>query len=331
MSDRTVKNGIDYVRNFLGELDSAKLKEGGLIESFNLAKDRVQADTMAVGLKEYVKTAFLSGGTVSVPDDLLVAPNSIIDVGVSSGVKASITVSYTTPTANVTYTANEPGTSGNSIGITQDANTVTEITVSVTFSAGNPTIIVDYPFPDATCQEIIDAVNAHPIASLYVTASTTTPAAVPVPSQGFGDTLENGTGAGFIPCDELSIEDFARTPNNTYQAPSATQPFYVRKGSPGGQVLQFAPSTVAYSSVIYKYRLENVSATTDTIPVPSEYLDLLYKDVLARCYMQLKAQSESQQEAVEYEKKAIELQKSYTSSLQAEIGEKDRMQSNDNK
>lgn len=290
----------------------------------------MQADTLPVGLKHYVKTAYLTGGAVAVPEDLMVAPNSIIDVEVSTGVKASITRSYTTPTADLIFTANQPGTGGNSITVQCDANSVTEITVDVTFAAGLPTIIVDFPFPDATCAEVVAAINAHPVASLYVTASTTTPSAVPVPANGFSDNLENGTGTGYIPCDELSIEDFARTPNNTYQAPTATQPFYVRKGSPGGQILQFAPSTVAYSMVTYKNRLPNVSAITDTIPVPSEYLDLLYKDVLARCYMQLKAQSESQQEAVEYEKKAMELQKSYTNSLQAEIGDKTRLQSNDN-
>lgn len=328
---RTVKNGIDYIRNFLGELDSGKLKEAGLIESFNLAKDRVQGDTMDIAFKQYQKTAFLSGAVVQVPSDMLVAPNSIIDVLTSNGVKASYTKNYTTPTADITYTAVTPGTGGNSIVLTLDGTAVSVPTVSVAFSAGAVNISVDFNSGVDTCNEIIAAVNAHPIASLYVVASTTTGSALPVPSSGTGVNLSGGTGSGFTPCDELSIEDFSRTQNNTYQVGSLTQPFYTRTGGTAAdQILKFYPATIEFVQLIYKYRLADVSATTDTLTVPNEYIDLLYKDVLTRCYMQLKAQADSQQEAVEYEKKAMELEQGYTKSLQTEVLEKRRMKSNDN-
>src|SRR5690606_13761916 len=132
-------------------------------------------------------------------------------------------------------------------------------------------------------------------------------------------------------CDEQSIEAYHRDAGNIYRAPTVTEPTYVRMGSSGTSenLFIFSPTSIKYGKCVYKYRLPDVSAPTDTFTVPNEYLDLLYQGVLARLYRQLQKQAESQDAAVEYEKKAVELEQAYDKSFQTEVIEKRRMHSND--
>lgn len=85
-----------------------------------------------------------------------------------AGVKASLT-----PTANTqTYTAKYGGTYGNSISVQTVVGT---LGVNVTFASGTglPTVVVTAPATAtlAANQAVVAAVNAHPTASQYVTAS----------------------------------------------------------------------------------------------------------------------------------------------------------------
>lgn len=85
-----------------------------------------------------------------------------------SGVKAS----YTPTAATQTYTANYGGTQGNNIRVQTAVGTLA-VTVSYASSTGYPTILVTAPATAtlAANQAVVAAVNAHPEASQFVTAS----------------------------------------------------------------------------------------------------------------------------------------------------------------
>ena len=316
----------DYIKAKLSELDSQRVTDLMLNIDINLSIRKVQRDLMGLGMKYFTKTTPLTGAAVAIPSDLLSSPNSIIDIKASTGsVRAFKTISYTTPTADLTHTYLEPGTGGNSVTINCDAATfgaAAASTVKVTISNGQ--FYFDFG-TSLTCTQIAALFNADPIYKQYFYCSTTTGSATPVPSVGTAGVLATGAGSGWYPAREISIEDYNRISNNLYLAPSATDPAYVRLE----RSIHFIPKTITYSLLCYYYQLADLSADTDTNPLPVEHEELLLMDLLTKTYTTLKQNADSQAKAVEYETKVKELENKYVSMLTISAGDKARLQSND--
>lgn len=321
----------DFTRAKLSELDSQKIVDGVLNQDINLAQREVQSDLKTLGIMQFTKKAFLAGSVVAVPSDMLSDPNALIDAKASdTGVRASVTISYANPTANLTLTSREPGVSTIHYGVNGGTDP-TAGTIAVTCTFGTYwTIEVEFVSDDLTCTQICALLNADPVFSSLMIASTTTGSIKPKPSVGSAGTLSGGSGATFYPCKKLTIEEYNRVASNSYLAPSTTNPAICKMGdTSASQYLYFLPSTVTFATINYRYLVADLSAETSTLGLPAEFEDLVLKKLIEKCYISLKMIAESQAQAVEYQKKIQDLNGQYQNSLQAIVQEKTRLQSND--
>jgi len=274
-----------YVRAETAELNSQRVDSEQIKRYVNWEQLRVQNELSQVNFKFFTKTAENTGATFTEPTDLLQVPNSVINLLASTGARASITVSYTTPTGSLIHTYKEPGTGGNSINVVCDAGTYgspSTGTVSCKLIGGN--FYIDFASGVLTGAQIVALFNADPVYSQYFTCSTNHNSAVIVPSSGTNSTLSGGTGSNYYPAKEVSIQDFVRIESNAYKAPSSTSPAYRRIGNANGKLVEVLPSTVTYTQLEYYYRLADLTATTDTLKVPAELEELVIIGVMARIY-----------------------------------------------
>ena len=131
MADLTLKQAKDYVRSKVKELKNDAVVDNMLTIDFNLAMVKVQGDLMeGVGIKEFLKTAYLTGPKVRLPADVMPVPNAIRDIRASVGVKAYISTALSGTENDVKFTAVEPGTPGNGIQIVYDDNGADPLAVS---------------------------------------------------------------------------------------------------------------------------------------------------------------------------------------------------------
>lgn len=320
-----------YVRAETGELDAKRVDSEQIKRWANFGQTKVQNDLMQIGFKAFTKTAFNTGASFTEPTDMLKHPNSIIDLQASTGGRAYYTINYTTPTANLTHTFRQPGTLGNSVSISLDGGTYSGVLASgavACYYVGG-TFYIDFG-SGSTITQIVTGFNADPVYSQYfICSSTTGGSTVPVPSVGTNTTLANGTGNGYYPADEVSIENFNRISNNAYKAPSATSPKFARKGSPTGKLIEILPNSITYSKLEYYYRLADLSATTDTLGVPAELEELVILDVIKRVYEKTGNGEGMKKTVAEYEDKWKKYIDGYVGKRQSEISEKERLQSAD--
>jgi len=124
---------------------------------------------------------------------------------IASGVKAYIVIAFTTPTGELTFTAISGGTDGNNIAISYDDTASGAVEVSTAYTT-SWVITVNWKGGTSTCQDIINAVNAHAVAKTLVLGTTTTPTAL-ILTTGRSVPLANGTAsANFIlPTDLIEI------------------------------------------------------------------------------------------------------------------------------
>ena len=307
----------DYIRSKLTELDNKVVTDGMLNIDVNLALRKVQRDIMALGIKQFTKTAYLTGVYSAVPSDMLAVPNSIIDMKCGSGVRSYGSGAIGTATGGdvtATITLKETGTAGNGWSISY-ANGAT---ASVTVSPSAKTVAITYVSTTTTVSALQTVLTADSLLNslMTITLSGATGAITINVEEPTPIVTANGTGTAFTPARELSIEDWNRVSNNTYLVPSTTEPAYVRKGDLTGlQYLSILPSSITYSSMEYYYRLADFSTDASTNPLPEEYEELLLMDMLTKTYTTLKQQALSQEKAVEYETKIKELEGKYMQQL----------------
>jgi len=327
----------DYVRAKLSELDSGKVKSAMLDVDINLAIRKVQKDLVSLGIKQFTKTATLTGSNnvAAVPTDMLSTPNAIIDITVDS-VKATVDTAFTGDNNDFTITAATAGTSGNNIRVVFAAAGVAgAVAVTGAGTSISPYTITYYcgsesPLASAVKASIEASSAAMALIAIAYKTGNTGAGAI---STGTDLTyiLTGGVGDGNnYSAKELSIEDYNKVNQNTFLIPTATEPAYNRRGDSSGlQKLYFLPSMTS-ATINYYYRFADLSADASTNPLPDEYEELVLMDVMAKTYESLKQIAESQNKAVEYETKVKEIETKYRNALAMSQVDKTRIQSNDN-
>ena len=305
----------DYIRSKLTELDNKVVTDGMLNIDVNLALRKVQRDIMSLGIKQFTKTAYITGTYSAVPSDMLAVPNSIIDMKCGSGIRSygsGVIGTATGGDVTATILMRETGTAGNGWEITF----TTGASATVTTDVGAKTVTVTVVSTTTTVSALQTILSADSMLNSFMTITLSGATGAMTVSKSTLLTTAGGTGEGFYPARELTIEDWNRVSNNTYLIPSTTEPAFVRKGdSAGSQYISILPDTIDFATMEYYYKLADFSADSSTNPLPEEYEELLLMDLLTKTYTTLKQQTLSQGQAVEYETKIKELEEKYVSQL----------------
>jgi len=331
MANLTLKQVSDIVRAKVGELDSQKIQKGLLDLDINFAQRRVQQDLMALmGMKTFTKEAVMYGATPAIPTDLIMTNDSIIKIKAGIGVKASGALTGTTDPNpySITMTALKAGSLWNyTLAIVDD-----EQVLVPTVSLSGTTIYVTYGMSatPATCTQIVSALNLSTLVNSDFIFATTT-GSITIITQ---DSVTLTTGANpttYYPCREMTIEEYVDLPDNTFLIPVATAPQFVRRGNTSAvQTIEFLPSTINYSIIYYRYKLADLTSDASTLSVPTEYEEMVIDKTMAKVYEKLQMNELSQAKQIEYASKVKEYEQSYITSRNMLLGEKSRLQSNDN-
>lgn len=318
-----------YIRQEAGQLDSAKVNDSQIDQYINLAQQKIQMDTFPVNFKAFMRTAVFTGNAFAQPSNLLQVPNAIINLRVSTGTRAAITVAYTSPTGSLIHTYKQPGTVGNSVNVSCDGGTFGNPaagTVQCVLSGG--TFFLDFASGVLTGSQIAALFNADPIYSQYFICSTSHPSAVIVPSQGTADELSGGTGSGYYPADEMSRENFIRLGGN-FSGGGVTSPKYCRIGNANGRLIEVKPDTVTYAEMDYYYRVADITTDTQTIGLPAETEELVLLEVQRRFYEKLENAALMNKAVNEFNEKMKQYLDSYQNKRVSETAEKQRQQAAD--
>lgn len=334
MADLTLKQAKDYVRSKVKELKNDAVVDNMLTIDFNLAVVKVQGDLMeGVGIKEFLKTAYLEGSKAVLPSDIMPVPNSIRDIRASAGVKAYISTALSGDDNDCTFTAVEPGTPGNGIQIVYDDNGADPLEVSsVDLSTKIITVGFDSSLPDEEkCASlVVAAINEHLLASSLVSAALKTGNDGTGPIDEVTVTLANGTGTGWKPADEKAVKDSNRMEDNYIEAGSVSFPKYVIKGdTDGNKIIEFYPKSIDYSEIIYFYTINEMTDDTDVLGIPLQFRELVLIEVIRKAYESLDMTDKMATRNAEYEMKLGKIYQNYQQGLNASIAEKKRIQTDD--
>lgn len=327
------------VRSILGELKKGDIKPLLMLKFITLGQYKVISDMRALGIKKFTKVADLSGRIANTPTDLDTEPESVIDVYTSTGVKRTmaiipddVTDYWDASSGVVNVEWNTPGTEYNAWIVAFVGGTVGQNpTVSVSGTTITITVETNVTLPAS----VVTALQNNPITADLLTASIGTATALQ-----FGVAVTHlliqvvaGSGAGFVPADELKIEDKKRVQENEFEVADAVlNPQYTIYSNKYGQnVIEFFPTTITYAYMIYYYIIAELTTFSDTITVPNKFIDLLVLDVLSRCNYSLRRKEEQAMNLVEYEKKKKELFESYTNTLQSKEADNTRIEANNTK
>ena len=330
MANLTLKQVSDIVRAKVGELDSQKIEKGILDLDINLAQRRVQQDLMALmGMKTFTKEAVMYGATPAIPTDLIMTNDSIIKIKAGIGVKASGSVTGKTVNDDysVTMTALKAGSLWNYSLAFYDDSQVSPPTVSL--NGTEVQLTWNMSGTAKTCTQLVTALNASSLVNTNFIFSTTT-GSITIVAQDSVNLTNGANPTTYYPCREMTIEEYVEIPNNTYLAPSATAPQFVRRGdTSGSQTIEFLPSTINYSIIYYRYKLADLTSDSSTLSVPTEYEEMVIDKVMSKIYEMLRMNELSQAKQIEYANKVKEYEQSYINSRNAILGEKNRLESSD--
>lgn len=323
MANLTQKQIRDLVRDMVGEQDHASLRDPVMNQMINNSIWKVQLDLIALGLKTFTKQSYLSGNVVSVPSDMLTIPNAIIEVKGASGTIGGTAVTMTGAGATFYVSAIEVGT-GHDWSIYFTTGT------SVALTSLNPNTkvaYIQYISATTTAQQLLDFLNANVLFRSFFRAITTTGTLAGLVNIGTGENvIPEGSGTGYYPAEEVSIEDFNRQPQNTFLTPTESNIVYVRYGNYNGDsVIQFLPTTIREAYLYYHYRLPALSADSDAHDFPIEYEELLLVDVALRCYSRLKFMAGIQEKVAEYDRKIQMVKNNYKELINEKASEKARL------
>lgn len=338
MATITLLQGKQYVRAKVKELKNDELYDSMLTIDFNLAIAKVQSDLIFIGIKEWTKTSYLSNPICAAPSDLMPIPNAIRDMKASSGTKATLSTNLTGTHNDITFTAREPGTPGNSITITYlDSAALDNMTVVTDYGASPKNITVYFqsglPADEIDASSVVTAVNADEMASTLVVAALKTS------NDGTGaiiamsaTALSGGSGNGWKPADEIDIIKKNRITDDYVQAPTNNFPKYCLIGDAStapARKIEFLPKTIKYAVIEYWAAIAEMTSDTDTINMPFMYRDLVYLEVIRKAYETLKMKSDMDNTALTYARKLAEIEEQYKKSLSSTIQEKHRLESAD--
>lgn len=329
MANLTRKNVSDIVRAKIGELDYQKLVQGIVDLDISLAQRKVQKDLMPIlGMKTFTKEAVMYGYNPAVPTDLMMTNDSIIRIKAGIGVKGSATLTLSPLVADeckFTITALKAGSLWNyTLSLVDE-----QVTTAVSLTGTTISVAFDVSANTVTSTAIVNALNASTLVNSDFIFSTTTGNTKPVTTGSV--TISNGANpTNYYNCREMTIEEYTDIPNNTYLAPSATAPQFVRRGDTTAiQHIEFIPNTINYSIIYYRYNIADLTTDSSTLSIPTEYEELVIQNTISRCYETLKANAESQAKQLEYAQKIKEYEQSYLDSRNAITMEKTRLQSSD--
>lgn len=321
MANLTQTQIRSLVRSYVNEDDFAELKDAFMNQLINHSIRKVQQDLINLGMKVFIKQTSLTGSVVACPSDLLNLPNAIIDIKASTGERGGGTISTSGTGGTITITPIEPGTTLWTI------NWSTGSTLTLDIDPYAQTIGVQYISATSTNVQLVAALNANAIYRAYFLEATSNASNVLNPASQ-SSTIAAGTGTGWYPAIEVSIERWNRDSTNTYLAPTATNIIYKRNGDyNGAQILEFRPNTVTYSYIYYYYRLADLTSDSDVSPIPSEYEELLIIDVCIKCYHRLKQLEGVQEKTMEYDRKMSALINDYAELLKGRTIDKLRIKS----
>lgn len=320
MANLTQTQIRQLVRAYVKEDDFAELKDAFLNQLINHSIRKVQQDLINLGMKVFIKQSSLTGSVVACPSDLLNLPNAIIDVKASTGARGGGSV--ITSTGGVTvFTPIEPGNTAWVITWTAGS----ELSISINPSA--QTFAITYNNGVTTNTLLAAGLNANAVFRAYFLEATVTNGSQMVNATGTSN-IGAGSGNGWSPAVEVSIERWNRDNSNTYLAPTSTNITYKRNGDyNASQILEFRPNSVTYSYIYYYYRLADLTADSDTSPIPSEYEELLIIDVCIKAYHRLKSMEGIQEKTIDYDRKMSALMNDYAELLKSRTVDKVRIKS----
>lgn len=326
---KTYKQLQDYAKAGIAEYNDKNYPLLLLKDDINRAYQKVQRDIRPLAVKSFTKEAISSGAIFAVPSDLSNDPNSIIDVMASNaGTRGYVTIDYTVPTADLTFTAKEPGTTNIHIVTTGGSGTGKVATTCVYTTYW--TITVQFENDDLTCNEILALVNADPVAGNLVTVSTTTGSVKPAQGESKTGTVSAGTGANWYQADEWSIKQFNQLQSDSYRAGTTLEPKWCLKGDgSGSRMLYMYPNTITYTKLHYYYVVAELSSDSDTSAIPSEFEELLLIEILKRGYSRLGDVARQTAQANEYNLKVKELFEKYGVELTNTKVAKEQMKINE--
>lgn len=328
MSDFTLKQGKDYVRVKVKELKNDTVVDSMLTIDFNLSIVKVQSDLMEVGIKHFLKTAYLNNPIAELPTDLMPIPNAIRDVRASAGTKAFVSTALG-GNNDITYTAIQPGTPGGGIRIQYVDNgfepigvysvDIADKLISIGFSSS-------LPVDELTANAVVESVNNDLLASSLVTAANKTG------SNGTGAIEETSvitsgaTGTGWKPADEKTIKDSNRMEDNYIESSSVNFPKYVIKGdSKERKIIEFYPKDINYSEITYFNTISEMTADTDLINMPLQFRELVLIEVIRKAYESLDMIDKMQSRNLEYQSKISKIHDNYQAGLSSTLGDKARI------
>jgi len=322
----------DYIRAICGEQDFANLKDTLVNQFINFGIRQVQNDLINLGMKVFTKQKTLgtsSGSVVAVPSDCLALPNAIIDIKASTGTRSYGTQAFTI--GSVTITVLEPGASEWTITFTNDTGYTTPAVTAFDISAKTVTIKMKTAVTTGT--QLSTLATTDPVLSTYLSFSYSITTAITLNSSSVAvATTNEGTGTGWQPAEECSIEDWNRLSTNTYLAPTTTNIIYKRNGDYNGSgTIEFLPSSVTYAYIYYYYKLADLSSDSSSLPFPDEYEELLLTAVAIKCYSRLKFMAGVSEKAQEYLTKLQSLNNDYKNLLNDRVADKTRLLSDDPK
>jgi len=323
MANLTRKEIRDLVRDLVGQQDHAIIRDGVLDQMINNSIWKVQQDLIALNLKTFTKQAVLQGNVVAVPSDMLAIPNAIIELKGASGTLGGTALTMTGAGATFTFSAIEVGTGHDwSIFFTTGS--------SVALTSLNPSTkvaYIRYISATTTAQQLLDFLNANVLFRSFFREITTTGTLSGLVNIGTNENvIPEGSGTGFYPAEEVSVEDFNRQDYNTFLTPTETNIVYVRTGNyDGDSVIQFKPLTINYAYIYYHYRLPALASDTDAHSFPIEYEELLLVDIQTKCYSRLKFLEGVNEKSIEYDKKLQMVRDNYKMLLDEKRAEKSRL------
>ena len=323
MSKYTLKYAKDAVRAKVKELKNDAVHDNMLTLFANNAIKRIQGELTDLGIKEYLKTAYKDGNFVTAPDDIMARPDAVRELRASTGVKASVTNSSNT------YKARQPGADGNYIKVVY-VSVNGDLSVTVTglgTSASNYIITVDL-IPTVTINiEASDAIKGNLIANSLIEIEQSTGAVIA--STGTHQ-LTGGSGTGWVPADEDSVDSFNRKLTSVIEAPSESFPRYCVQGDNNAiKAIKAAPNTIKYLEITYWHYYAKLTADTDVLPVPEDWEELVLIDMERQANENLDRAKEAGMKAVEYTEMLKKKHKEYQDGLGSSIQDKSRIQASD--
>jgi len=313
----------DYTKAIIGEDDSKNIRNTLLNQFINFSIRELQQDLVKLGVKVFIKESYQSGRIATVPSDIMGMPNSIIAVLSSTGEKASVVQSFTAVSAVITLV--EPGDVEWTINLTTNSSYTIPALYSINYTTKTVTIYLYSGTTTGAALNTLFTTNLELKNLFDITITGSGAVTLPTtPTTVLHVTA--GSGIGWQPTVELSIETYNDIETNVFTQPTSYMPYYKRSSNASGTAkLEFLPKSVTYSKIDYYYKLADLTSDSDTVAIPLEYEEALIKLVAIKCYSKLKEMALADGKTVEYQNTILKLSDDYKQLLYSRQADKDRL------